>query len=53
MLQARPYFEVLIVDNISRRPTSTLLRRGLREMRRAEDPFIYESVVVDSVSRTA
>ena len=45
---ARPYFEVLIVDNISASQQQAL-RRGLRDMRRTEDPFIYESVVVNSL----
>ena len=46
--QARPYFEVLIVDNIST-SQQQMLRRGLREMRRPEDRFIYESMVVNSL----
>ncbi|MEM7222066.1 MAG: hypothetical protein AAF495_03750 [Pseudomonadota bacterium] len=45
---ARPYFEVLIVDNITT-SQQQMLRRGLRDMRRPEDPFIYESVVVNSL----
>ncbi|MEE4378553.1 MAG: aminotransferase class I/II-fold pyridoxal phosphate-dependent enzyme [Candidatus Competibacteraceae bacterium] len=43
----RPYFEVLIVDNISPREEEAL-RAGLRKMRRAEDDFVYEVVVVPS-----
>ena len=41
----RPYFEVLFVDDISDEDIRSL-RVGLREMRRAEDKFIYEVVVV-------
>ena len=44
---ARPYFEVLIVDAISPREEREL-RAGLHRMRRADDSFIYEIVVVPS-----
>ena len=44
---ARPYFEVLVVDNITASQEHTL-RTGLHAMRRAEDRFIYEPVVVPS-----
>ena len=47
-LLARPYFEVLFVDNLSTHQ-ERLLRVGLREMRRTEDPFVYEAVVVPSL----
>ena len=43
----RPYFEVLIVDNISPQHERSV-RAGLRTMRRSEDRFIYEPVVVPS-----
>ena len=43
----RPYFELLIVDDISRAEIAKL-RQGLRDMRRPEDKFIYEVVVVPS-----
>jgi len=45
---ARPYFEVLIVDALSQAQERTL-RANLTEMRRPEDPFIYEAVVVPSM----
>ncbi len=44
----RPYFEVLIVDNVTEQQ-ERLLRSNLHRMRRAEDPFIYEAVVVPSL----
>ena len=43
----RPYFEVLIVDEISAQEEE-VLRERLRLMRRPEDKFIYEVVVVPS-----
>src|SRR5256712_6942088 len=43
----RPYFEVLIVDDLSAQEEETL-RQRLRSMRRDEDKFIYEIVVVPS-----
>ena len=43
----RPYFEVLIVDHPSAQEEETL-RHRLRSMRRDEDRFIYELVVVPS-----
>jgi len=43
----RPYFEVLIVDDLSAQEEETL-RQRLRSMRRDEDRFIYEIVVVPS-----
>jgi len=46
--QARkPYFEVLIVSP-SDRSTWAELRNGMRRLRREEDQFIYEAVVVGS-----
>jgi len=45
--RARPYFEVMIVDDLSPHQVHTL-RTSLRDKRRAEDPFVYESVVVGS-----
>ncbi len=44
----RPYFEVLIVDNLTEQQTAAL-RANLRKVRRAEDPFTYEVVVVPSL----
>jgi len=46
-LLTRPYFEVIIVDSMSSHHEHQL-RLGLREMRRPEDPFVYETVVVPS-----
>ena len=43
----RPYFEVLVVDDITAQQEHAL-RSGLREMRRPEDKFIYEAIVVPS-----
>ena len=43
----RPYFEVLVVDEISAQEEETL-RQRLRSMRRDQDRFIYEVVVVPS-----
>ncbi len=45
----RPYFEVLFVDDFSTGQEARL-RQMLDEMRRAEDPFVYEPVIVPSVS---
>ncbi|MBE0414088.1 aminotransferase class I/II-fold pyridoxal phosphate-dependent enzyme [Yoonia sp.] len=44
----KPYFEVLIVDNVSD-PQERWLKSNVLNMRRAEDPFIYEAVVVPSL----
>ncbi|MCZ6507651.1 MAG: beta-eliminating lyase-related protein, partial [Acidobacteria bacterium] len=44
---ARPYFEVLIVDQLNPHQEHSL-RLGLRETRRSEDSFVYETVVVPS-----
>lgn len=44
---ARPYFEVMVVDSVSAHDARSL-RAGLGAMRRPEDSFIYESVVVPS-----
>ena len=44
----KPYFEVLIVSDD---PTAEQVRQGrteLRQLRRPEDPFIYEAVTVPS-----
>ena len=43
----RPYFELLIVDDLSAQEEETL-RQRLRSMRRDEDKFIYEIIVVPS-----
>jgi len=45
---ARPYFEVLIVDNVSEQQ-ERWLKSNVTKMRRAEDPFHYEAVVVPSL----
>jgi len=44
---ARPYFEVLIVDKLTPAQEAAL-RHNLRRMRRDEDRFIYEPIVVPS-----
>ncbi|HSA82574.1 MAG TPA: hypothetical protein VLE23_17285, partial [Geminicoccaceae bacterium] len=44
---ARPYFELLVVDNLPSGQEQTL-KAGLREMRRPEDRFVYETIVVPS-----
>ena len=44
----RPYFEVLIVDNVNDHQ-DRWLRASLQHMRRQEDAFIYEPVVVPSM----
>ena len=44
----RPYFEVLIVDKVNEQQ-ERFLRNNLHRVRRAEDPFIYEAVVVPSL----
>ena len=44
----RPYFEVLIVDNVNEHQ-ERFLRNNLYRVRRPEDPFIYEPVVVPSL----
>ena len=43
----RPYFEVLVVDTISPREEESL-RANMRRLRRPDDPFVYEIVVVPS-----
>ncbi|MDX1609975.1 MAG: aminotransferase class I/II-fold pyridoxal phosphate-dependent enzyme [Halofilum sp. (in: g-proteobacteria)] len=43
----KPYFELLVVDDISDDEVS-LLREGLRKIRRPEDRFVYDVVVVPS-----
>ena len=45
---AKPYFEVLIVDNVNEHQ-ERWLRNNVARMRRPEDPFIYEAVVVPSL----
>ena len=44
----RPYFEVLIVDDCTE-AQERFLRNSLHRMRRTEDPFIYEPVIVPSL----
>ena len=46
-LGGKPYFELLVVDNISPQQERGL-RASLRQMRREEDRYIYEAVVVKS-----
>jgi arginine decarboxylase len=45
---ARPYFEVLLVDDLGEQQ-ERWLRSSLARMRRTEDAFIYEPVVVPSI----
>ncbi|WP_187429559.1 hypothetical protein ROLI_040520 [Roseobacter fucihabitans] len=45
---AKPYFEILIVDNVNEHQ-ERWLRNNVTRMRRSEDPFIYEAVVVPSL----
>ena len=45
---ARPYFEVLIVDNVNDHQ-ERWLKSNVARMRRPEDPFHYEAVVVPSL----
>jgi arginine decarboxylase len=45
---ARPYFEVLVVDQLTEHQ-ERWLRSSLAGMRRAEDAFVYEPVVVPSL----
>ena len=44
----KPYFEVLIVDSVSDQQ-ERWLKNNVHRMRRPEDPFIYEAVVVPSL----
>jgi len=44
----RPYFEVLIVDNVNDQQ-ERWLKSNVARMRRPEDPFNYEAVVVPSL----
>ncbi len=44
---AKPYFEVLFVDGLTPSQEEAQ-RQALREMRRSDDPFLYEQVVVGS-----
>ena len=44
---ARPYFEVLVVEDLSEAQERSL-RDELRRWRRPDDPFVYEIVVVPS-----
>ncbi|TMM50619.1 aminotransferase class I/II-fold pyridoxal phosphate-dependent enzyme [Sulfitobacter sabulilitoris] len=45
---AKPYFEVLIVDNVNEHQ-ERWLKHNVSRMRRPEDQFIYEAVVVPSL----
>jgi arginine decarboxylase len=45
---SKPYFEVLIVDNMTDQQEHWL-KSNVLNMRRAEDPFVYEAVVVPSL----
>ncbi len=45
---AKPYFEVLIVDDVNEHQ-ERWLKANMTSMRRAEDDFIYEPVVVPSL----
>ncbi|SLN51222.1 Lysine decarboxylase, inducible [Roseivivax jejudonensis] len=44
----KPYFEVLIVDQVNEHQ-ERWLKSNVARMRRPEDPFLYESVVVPSL----
>ncbi|MFA8384586.1 MAG: ornithine decarboxylase [Pelagibaca sp.] len=44
----RPYFEALIVDSVNEHQ-ERFLRNNLHRVRRTEDPFIYEPVIVPSL----
>ncbi|MEQ8395827.1 ornithine decarboxylase [Thalassobaculum sp.] len=44
---ARPYFEVLFVDDMTKAQEETQ-RKALRAMRRPDDPFVYDPIVVPS-----
>ncbi len=44
----RPYFEVMVVDDVNEHQ-ARFLRGNLQRMRRAEDSFVYETVIVPSV----
>ena len=46
-IPGRPYFEVLVVDEISEEEERAL-REGLRDIRRPQDKFVYDIVVVPS-----
>lgn len=45
---ARPYFETLFVDNLTA-PQEKSMRNALHQMRRREDPFIYEAVMAPTL----
>ena len=45
---SKPYFEVLIVDDVNEHQ-ERWLKSNVTRMRRPEDPFIYEAVVVPSL----
>jgi arginine/lysine/ornithine decarboxylase len=45
---SRPYFEVLLVDELTEQQ-ERWLRSSLQRMRRAEDQFVYETVLVPSL----
>mgnify|MGYP000707634744 FL=1 len=45
---AKPYFEVLIVDDVGEQQ-ERWLKENVTNMRRIEDPFTYEAVVVPSI----
>ncbi len=45
---SKPYFEILIVDSLTDQQ-SRWLKKSIQEMRRSEDAFHYEAVVVPSL----
>jgi arginine decarboxylase len=45
--ETRPYFEVLLVDDLTSEEAADV-RRKLIGMRREDDPFVYDVVVVDN-----
>ncbi len=47
MTQTRPYFELLVVDDLSAKEES-VIRSSFRSVQRAEDEFTYDVIVVPS-----
>ncbi len=45
---SKPYFEILVVDNLGDQQTRWI-KKSMQEMRRSEDAFHYEAVVVPSL----
>lgn len=47
MSQTKPYFELLIVDDLTPKEEA-VIRSSFRSVQRAEDPFVYDVIVVPS-----